>query len=262
MYTSFLSTCEQIVPKKQYGSLSHIRSIQRLLAAYFPFENLDVLQNEKSSITKDFLIDKFLKRHRGGLCYEINAFMYLLLKDLQIPVTLIIGTTQSDGSWNAPRTHALIMLQGNKERYVIDNGMGNNIALAPLQLDGPTVTSPSGTYRLQTETTEYGSIVMQKQRENEWETLYAFELEEAKWDELNTIKETIHTHEASSFRNQLLISQLMPNGTISINNERLKRKWIDGQQTVVPFENNQQLTNAIRMHFPPSIANVSGKLLS
>ncbi|HSH25315.1 MAG TPA: hypothetical protein VLA13_07245 [Massilibacterium sp.] len=47
MYTSFLSTCEQIVPKKKYGSLSHIRSIQRLLAAYFPFENLDVLQNEK-----------------------------------------------------------------------------------------------------------------------------------------------------------------------------------------------------------------------
>lgn len=257
MYASFLETCNQLVPKEQRGSFQHIRAIQRLLATHFPFENLDVLRNEIGPITKKFLIDKFLVRRRGGLCYEINAFMYIILKDLHIPVTLAIGTTQSDGTWNVPHTHAIMMWKKDENLYVIDNGTGNNLALAPLQLDGPSVTSPSGLYRLKTEKTEQGTIVMEKQEEEQWTTLYAFHPVTVPWGELDEIKTRIHTHERSSFRTKLIITQTLSNGTISINNERVKRKWIDGQQTVVPFQTNQQLVDTIYMHFPPSIADVA-----
>ena len=44
-----------------------------------PFENLSVFGKEEIFLSKDWLFDKIIRRHRGGFCFELNTLFSLLL---------------------------------------------------------------------------------------------------------------------------------------------------------------------------------------
>src|SRR5690625_1756707 len=75
--------------------LQQMTLIQRLLAKIYTFENIDVLKKDNQPIDKEFLIEKLLIKKRGGLCYELNGVLYLLLEALGFTVTLGAATVWS-----------------------------------------------------------------------------------------------------------------------------------------------------------------------
>lgn len=244
---------KDLIKEKKYfpaeNELHRIELVQKLLAENFPFENLDVLLEVDDPITPEFIERKMLKNGRGGLCYELNALQYLLLRELGFNVYLASATVASGEGWATDRTHVMNLLEWDEKLFVIDSGFGSNLPLQPVELDGPAVKSSVEDYRLRTCGTVKGSIVFQSRNEEGWQTRYAFFPEKVEWSDLNRIKREIHTSVNSAFNRELLIAQVVPGAIISLNEERLQIKKGEGENQRIHFLNEAEMLSHIKSHF-------------
>lgn len=258
-----LKKLERLLREKDYFSvrddLKRIQIVQEIFSALYPFENLDVLLEAEEPITPEYVVEKMLEGGRGGVCYELNSLLHVVLKELGFDVTPACATVWSDDGWIIDRTHSINLLNKQGKIYLIDAGSGNNLARQPIELDGSTVTSPAGVYRFRTEETERGTVVHEVLSEGEWKLRYAFFLKNVGWDDYNRVKQMIHHHPESPFNKTLLIAQTLSDGIISVNEERLRRKWTDGKEQRIPFASPDEMLEAIKHHFHPSVYRAACK---
>ncbi|PIC96800.1 arylamine N-acetyltransferase [Sporosarcina sp. P26b] len=235
--------------------LEQISQVQKLFAEQFEFENLDVLLANEEPITEQYLEDKMMKQGRGGLCYELNGLLYIVLRDLGFPVQLAAGTVWAPSPRNSfvmDSTHVVNLLEYENTLYLIDNGFGNNLVNHPVPLDGEPVTSPAGTFRLRTETTEKGTMVFEQLKDNNWELRYSLSPDVVDWEHLDDVKQQIHHSPDSSFNKALLIAKLTDDGTYSINEDRYYRKY-NGDEETLPFQDHGELLDQVRRHAAPAV---------
>src|SRR5699024_2774809 len=162
------------------NDIEQMSFILKWFARTFPFENIDVISHNEQPITREYLINKMLKNRRGGLCYELNGLLHLVLKAFGFDITLGSATvwSEEDNDWIIDKTHTINLYQTNNNLYLLDAGSGSNLAMQPLKLDGNSVTSPVGTFRLRTKKSERGTIISEKQTGDGWVLRYAFDLNE------------------------------------------------------------------------------------
>ncbi|WP_313235558.1 arylamine N-acetyltransferase family protein [Sporosarcina ureae] len=235
--------------------LEQISQVQTLFAQQFEFENLDVLLGNEEPITQQYLQDKMIQQRRGGLCYELNGLLYIVLRDLGFPVQLAAGTVWAPSprdSYVMDRTHVVNLLEYEDTLYLIDSGFGNNLIMQPVALDGDAVTSPAGTFRLRTETTEKGTMVFEQLKYNNWELRYGLYPDAIDWTHLNHVKQQIHYNPESSFNKALLIAKVTNDGTYSINEDRYHRKC-NGDVETLPFQDHDELLEQVRQHAAPAV---------
>ncbi|GIN21556.1 arylamine N-acetyltransferase family protein [Siminovitchia fordii] len=235
------------------GDLERIRIIQEMFAELFPFENLDVLLEVEDPITPEYVIEKMLEGGRGGVCYELNSLLHIVLKEMGFDIIPACATVWSNEGWIIDRTHSINLLKKQNKVYLIDAGSGNNQTCQPVELDGTTVSSPAGRYRLRTEETERGTVVLEAWSEKGWTLRYSFFMEPVGWEDYNRIKRMIHYHHESPFNKTLLVAQTLTDGIISINEERLRRRWVNGKEKRIPFSSDEEMLQAVKEHFQPSI---------
>ncbi|RST70860.1 arylamine N-acetyltransferase [Siminovitchia acidinfaciens] len=254
-----LEKLERLLEEKGYFSvtndLERIRLIQEVFAARYPFENLDVLLEIEDSITPEYVVEKMLESGRGGVCYELNALLLTVLKELGFDITPACATVWSDPDqdWIIDRTHSINLLKKEGKVYLIDAGSGNNLTCQPVELDGGSVSSPAGRFRLITKETERGTVALEVQSGEEWKLRYAFFMEPVSWDDYNRVKKMIHHHPESPFNKTLLVAQTLEDGIISLNEERLRRKWTSGKEQRIVFSSPQEMLEAVKHHFHVSI---------
>src|SRR5690625_4137421 len=82
-----------------------ISYIQQQFAKRFTFENLDVLLGNEEEVTEAFLKKKILTDARGGLCFELNGALHLVLKELGFDVCLGVATVWGEDGWIIDKTH-------------------------------------------------------------------------------------------------------------------------------------------------------------
>lgn len=216
-------------------NLEKLTLVQKVFAEQFTFENLDVLLNNNDIIDKQFLINKLFVNKRGSLCYELNGALYLVLKELGFDVIPAVGSiwTGNENGFVLDRSHTIVLYYQEDQLYLLDSGTGINLAIEPLPLDGEAVSSPVGKFRLRTKDTEKGSMAAEVLTEQGWVLRCAFYPTKIDfYKDLNRIKRMIHEHPKSSFRDQILIARSLPDGTATINHQRLSRKWINKQGLV------------------------------
>lgn len=234
--------------------LEQISQVQTLFAQQFEFENLDVLLAREEPLTEDYLKDKMVRQGRGGLCYELNGLMHIVLKELGFPVQLVAATI-----WVAPResyaldrTHVVNLFEYEGTLHLIDSGFGKNLTMQPVALDGDPVTSPAGTFRFRTETTEKGTMVFEQLTDNGWERRYGLYPETIDWAYLDHVKQQIHHSEESSFNKALLITKVTDDGTYSINDERYYGEFTGSEETL-RFKDQDELLEQVRLHAAPAV---------
>ncbi|MFF2446340.1 arylamine N-acetyltransferase [Neobacillus sp. NPDC058068] len=252
---------EQLIKRLKENGLLEIQTpvekaafVLRQFAEWFPFENTDVMNGIETDISPEYLIQKMVLQKRGGLCYEINPLLLLVLQEIGFDAKLGAGTIVNNGKWALDQTHALVLLQLDGKKYIADSGFGSHLALSPLKLDAEAVTSPAGTFRLRTHQTEKGSMVLECLNEqNEWYIRYAFDWEPVPWRLLSDMKRAIHKNPLSPFNKELLIARVLQDGTESINEKRQHRKWTDGREETIMFENEDKLIETVRRNFPSDL---------
>lgn len=262
MVFDFEKILEQMKYDQLESDLDKIALVQQIFSKHFPFENIDVLLQDKKPITEQYLYDKMFQQQRGGLCYEQNGLLYLVLKKLGFDVILVAGTMWRGDHWAIEGTHAIVLFKKADELYVIDNGSGNQLALQPLLLDGDSVVNQTGKYRVRTEKTEKGTIVTERFTEEGWVLWYTFSLKAIEINQLTKIKDLITHHPDSPFSERLLLAKVIGDGTISINEERFHRKWSDGREQTIPFQSEGDMLRKLKEYGSVAVVHAARKYVN
>ncbi|QWI50472.1 arylamine N-acetyltransferase family protein [Bacillus mycoides] len=220
------------IKNKEIVSFKDLPSIMYAMSQSVPFENLNILENNFTEISKENLEQKILLNNRGGLCYELNPTMYYFLKDSKFDVHLVSGTVYNNANsiWAVDSGHIATVLKYHNELYLIEVGFGSYLPLAPVPFSGEVVHSVTGDYRIRKETTEKGNYILEMRKNNEfldqsstndWTVGYAFHLEEVNVEKANAAQKIIVEHEGSPFNKVPLTVKLTENGHASLTKDNL-----------------------------------------
>ena len=121
--------------------------LRHLLAV--PFENLSIHLGEPIVLEPGALLDKLVRRRRGGFCYELNGAFSELLSALGFTVTLLAARAFGDDALGPPFDHLALRVDiGGSGPWLADVGFGRHSSY-PLRLDtGAEQTDPGGTFRI------------------------------------------------------------------------------------------------------------------
>jgi len=133
---------EQVGPPSQ--DLLFELHLRHLLAV--PFENLSIHLDEPITLDEAALVDKIVRRRRGGFCYELNGAFAALLEALGFTVARLAARVFHDGGrLTIPFDHLALMVELD-ERWLADVGFGRHSAY-PLRRDWPDVQAdPHGKF--------------------------------------------------------------------------------------------------------------------
>ncbi|MBM7651971.1 arylamine N-acetyltransferase family protein [Neobacillus cucumis] len=224
------------VPTTENVTFENLSSILEKTAREIPFENLCVIKNRTTDITKENLVNKILNRNEGGLCYELNTIFYLFLVENGFNANLFQGVTSDpiNQQWSKTgRTHVVIIITYNAQQYLVDTGFGGNLPLKPVPLNGDTVKSSNGEFRVEKTNHEYGDYVLYmklKHKHDDWKLGYAFDTTKVvkNLSELNEVQKIILEHPASRFNKKPLVTRLTERGNIILTDTSFT-EWIDGK---------------------------------
>lgn len=127
-----------------------LRDLQRRHLVAVPFENLSIHLGEEISLQPDDVVDKIVRRRRGGFCYELNGGFAALLTGLGYDVQLLAGRVFTGQRWGIPFDHmALTVRDESGRRWLVDVGFGQN-SHHPLRLDHERdQPDPAGVFRIE-----------------------------------------------------------------------------------------------------------------
>ncbi|MEV4433356.1 arylamine N-acetyltransferase [Streptomyces sp. NPDC049585] len=140
-------------------TLGALRELHLRHVITVPFENLSIHLGEEIALEGAALVDKVVRRARGGFCYELNGAFAELLTALGYRVSLLAGRVSGpEGRLGIPFDHMALQvdIEGNEkegeegagESFLVDVGFGRN-SQVPLRLDERgEQADPSGVFRI------------------------------------------------------------------------------------------------------------------
>jgi len=156
------------------------QTVHALVAAHngsIPFENLDPLLGiPVADLSAAALIDKLVRRRRGGYCYEHNGLMGYVLEELGFGVERLAGRVvwlNPDGALPA-QTHQVlsVTVPGVDGPLLVDVGFGGQTLTSPIRLEaGPVQQTRHEPYRIRDCDDGYQ---LEAQINGEWQPLYMF----------------------------------------------------------------------------------------
>lgn len=223
-------------PRDEKVTIGNLDKVLEKTALSLPFENLRIIDGRSEKLTEENLLKKIFQYNEGGLCYELNPILYLFLAENGLNVSMVRGTTfnQEQKRWNRLRgTHVANLLEYNGRHYLVDCGYGGNLPLKPVPLNGETVSSKVGEFRVGKLDSEYGDYVLymkRKYKDDDWTIGYAFNTKEriSNISQLQEVQRLIEEHEESPFNKTPLIVKLTDKGSMTLTKTSYT-EWADGK---------------------------------
>ena len=153
---------------------------------------------------------KLVRGGRGGWCFEQNLLLFHVLTALGFEVKRLAARVR----WNVPadvvtaRSHCLMQVTVEGERYIADVGFGGLTLTAPLRLaPGIEQATPHEPHRI----VEHGGIhSLDAKVAGEWQTLYTFELNEAQVADYEVSNWYLSNFPQSQFVNGIVVAGRPP----------------------------------------------------
>jgi N-hydroxyarylamine O-acetyltransferase len=127
-----------------------LRELHQAHLLTVPFENLSIHLGEPISLAEDDLLDKIVRRRRGGFCYELNGAFALLLEGLGAPVQRLAARVYGADGPGPPFDHLalVVKLADGSGPWLADVGFGAHSSF-PLRLGSSSVQhDPGGEFAL------------------------------------------------------------------------------------------------------------------
>ena len=196
-----------------------------------PFENLAVIERRGLPITHENLVEKSLFRNEGGLCYELNPLLYFFLLENGFDVSMrrgIVFSPETKTFAGTGPTHVTILLRHAGLAYLVDTGFGGYLPLRPVPLNGDTVISSNGEFRIRpaiNENAMHGDLVFelkQRYKDDDWRVGYVFNSPHPiSTVECEEIRKVIAEHPASIFNQRPLVTRLTERGSVTLTDTSL-----------------------------------------
>lgn len=144
--TSYLTRINHTDPIEP--TLDVLRAVHRAHLLNISYENLDIHLGRPLTLDLPTIFDKIVTRRRGGWCYEMNALLAWVLREIGFNVTLLSGAVGRDRLGDLAEGNHLVLLVKLDRLYIADAGFGNAF-LEPLPLVEGEHVQGAFTYRLQ-----------------------------------------------------------------------------------------------------------------
>jgi len=193
-----------------------------------PFENIDVVLPREIQLDDQSLVDKLVTGRRGGYCFEQNGLFERVLREVGFNVRSLLGrVVLANPPQMPPRTHRLLLVELNGERWIADVGFGGQTLTAPIQLIAEKEqATPHGLYRLINDGLDW---VLQFRHHEHWQSMYHFDLA-AQYQNDYVMGNFWSAHwPQSHFRHHLLMCRHLPDGgKLTLTNLHFTH-WQNGQ---------------------------------
>ncbi|HHO6606583.1 TPA: arylamine N-acetyltransferase [Staphylococcus aureus] len=204
-----------------------VESLQNFIEQFMlniPFEAIDVFNGDSITMDVETNLEKFIKHHRGGLCYENNFVTNMYLKSRGFDTKLISGYVKPPNSnWKEMDTHLSTIVSINGKDYIADTGFGH-FPSHPIPLDGEYICDEADIYRIvasdQVANAYYVQMIEQnKIQYNQWTDLLYFENTNRTREYFNTRFDFTINHPDYAFKKILMVNKKTKSGhnTMSLN---------------------------------------------
>ena len=226
------------------GDAAGLRTLHRAHQVTVPFENLSIHLGEPISLDERDLIDKIVRRRRGGFCYELNGAFALLLEALGAQVSRVAARVYGDDGLSPPFDHLALLVRpaDSSGPWLADVGFGSHSDY-PLLLDvRDDQDDPAGRFRLADADT--GDIDVLKDGKPQ----YRIETRERSLADCVPTCWWQQTSPLSHFTRSTICSRLTPGGRVSISG-RILIQTQDGTRTEHRLDTDDVLLAAYRNYF-------------
>lgn len=244
-------------------TLKTLQSIHQHHAEAIAFENLNPFLKQPVLLEITSLQKKLVREGRGGYCFEQN----LLLRSVLIVLGFQVTNLAARVLWNlpegtiTPRSHMLLQVDIDGEKYIADVGFGGLTLTAPLSLT-PDIeqSTPHEPFRLIATDHIY---IMQAYIGQEWKSLYRFDLQEQQIPDYEVSNWYVCTHPNSLFVTTLIAARPDTDCRYALRNNQLTTHYLDGRTerrllgTVTELRTTLEDVFGLKL---PAIANLDSAL--
>jgi N-hydroxyarylamine O-acetyltransferase len=231
------------------ASLATLEALALAHPIAIPFENLDAFLRRPLPLDIASLQRKLVLEKRGGWCFEQNLLFGAALRALGFrPIGLAARVL-----WNAPegsirpRSHMLLLIEIDGQRYIADVGFGGLTLTAPLRLDAnvPQET-PHEVFRLRGSD---GDFVLEAMLGDAWSPLYRFDLQPQHLADYEVSNWYLCHAPQSHFLAGIMAARADRDGRHALANLRYTRRTLDGRIVTRVLQDTDALRSELRVSF-------------
>ena len=241
------------VERPAVADAAALRALHRAHQIAVPFENLSIHLPEPISLDEADLVDKIVRRRRGGFCYELNGAFALLLEALGARVTRLAARVYGDGRLGPPFDHLAlaVRLPDGTGPWLADVGFGSH-SVYPLRLDSRAgQDDPAGRFLLTDADGDDVDVLRDGQPQ------YRIEQRERSLADFAPTCWWQQTSPASHFTRATICSRLTEDGRLSISGRTLIRTSGESR-TEQDLDRDDDLLAAYRDHFGVVLGHIPG----
>jgi N-hydroxyarylamine O-acetyltransferase len=215
-----------------------LRELHLLHATHIPFENLDIQLGREVSLETENLERKIVSNQRGGYCFEQNTFFQHVLKEVGFDVIACEARVRMGRQIVAPRTHMMLLVTVDGEKYLADVGFGGDGLLYPILLEGGEQKQFLWTYQVKQEGRLF---ILQTWKLDGWFDLYAFVPEHREPIDFEVANWFTSTHPQSRFVQTLTVQLPTPEARHIVRNNQYIIDRGEGREETRQIQSRQEL---------------------
>lgn len=201
-----------------------------------PFENIDVQAYKQVSLKPEDIVNKIIYSNRGGYCYEVNGIFCMALAAIGFKYQLYGARPMFYPSLR-PKTHVVVVVDINNEKYLCDLGFGSFGIRSPLSLNTLNSTIKQDYDEFRISKIEEPTYLVEANVDGEWKKQFAFDTYPLQWIDMTLPNYFNSTHPDTIFVQKLLAIKFNPEGRSILLGNQLKR-YVRGKVEVQEFSNN------------------------
>ncbi|HHO5062397.1 TPA: arylamine N-acetyltransferase [Staphylococcus aureus] len=190
-----------------------------------PFENIDVQNKVKISVSIDDIYDKIVHQNRGGYCYEMNHLFQSYLKEKGFDVRIVSATIHTPtGGRSRPGSHVSLVVCIDDIDYVADVGFGDlptHVMPITTMENTQIIEDESGKFRAIFQSEVQNSFFVQKWDNNQWNTKYEASLSSKSIQDFSENIEYNQSNPNSIFVKRLIITMPKSYGRVTMSQNYL-----------------------------------------
>jgi N-hydroxyarylamine O-acetyltransferase len=231
------------------ADLETLQTIHRLHTSSIPFENLNPLLHWPVKLDIESLQEKIINNRRGGYCFEHNILLGEALRQIGFEVRWLGGRVlwnRPEGTVNA-RTHMLLQVSINGEKFIADAGFGGLTLTGALRLQAEIEqTTPHEPFRLILQGEEY---TLEAKVKEEWQPLYFFSLQEQVIKDYEVMSWYLCNHPESHFIKTLRAAISGPGVRYALNNNEFAIHRLNSGTERKTLATSDELMNVLQNIF-------------
>lgn len=244
--------------QRREPDFAFLTDINRRHAAKFAFSSVGPLLGDELPLDVKSLYQRIVINRRGGYCFEQNALMFAMLKELGFKVELYLGRVIYNQDIHPPLTHRITLVDLGEDRYVIDVGFGPLGPQQPVSMSGEVSLQNFRLFRIEERLP--GVFHMQTLKDGEYYSLYKFELARYGPADCEVGHFYSHKHPLATFVNHLVVSRILDKEVRSLRNREFCLMTASGEQRLL-IENGAQLRSILDDQFGVMVTEAEARRL-